>query len=499
MGGHTKPLVLVADEDLAVLKVTASHLNRWGCRVGCVSSKVELLAQLELEAPGVLILDLQFGEHDGLELLRQLRQLFPWLPVVLLTGHGSIDSAVTAMKLGAQDYLTKPPDLDRLQKVVAQAVEQARNDEHLRRHANQAEPNRPPVRILGESPAMKRLHEIISCVAPTDATLLILGENGAGKELVARALHEQSPRRHGPFVPVNMAALPRDLAESTLFGHEKGAFTGADRSRIGCCEAADGGTLFLDEIGEMDRALQAKLLRFLQDRMVQRVGSSRSQSVSVRVIAATNSDLQALVNAKMFREDLYYRLNVIPVVVPPLRERREDIPLLAVRFLEQAAQKYHKPTLRLTSPVLDYLSRCDWPGNVRQLENLIERLAILSHNAVIEVADLPPDILPSTLADVVTAFAPPATETPPPPGTVLAMDEMERQTIWNALRQAGGKVREAALLLGLGQATVYRKIKRYGFVLGETTAHTRTKIVVSELLPASSGPLLPVPPSPVMG
>jgi DNA-binding NtrC family response regulator len=322
--------------------------------------------------------------------------------------------------------------------------------------------------IWGESVAARKLRGLIASVAPTDATVLILGESGTGKELVARSLHHQGPHSRGPFVPVNMAALPRELAESTLFGHERGAFTGADQPQVGCCEAAHEGTLFLDEIGEMDLALQAKLLRFLQERTVQRVGSSRPRQVNVRVVAATNSDLGERVREARFREDLFYRLNVVPLVVPPLRERLGDVPLLAARFLQRFARKYGKPVRGITRATLTALDRYDWPGNVRQLENLIERLVILGSAAEVGLSDLPPEILGQKVVSPQPAQSPAGLLSPPAPDGLPAlptMEQVERQAIFDALVRTRGNVRDAAKLLGCGQATVYRKIKRYGIVL----------------------------------
>lgn len=319
---------------------------------------------------------------------------------------------------------------------------------------------------------MNRVDELIAGISATDATVLILGETGTGKELVARTLHYQSNRRQGPFVPVNMASLPRELAESTLFGHEKGAFTGADKAQPGCCEAADKGTLFLDEIGDMEMHLQAKLLRFLQERSVQRVGSSKAKKADVRIVAATNRDLQALIREGGFREDLYYRLHVIPIVVPPLRERPQDIPLLAVHFLQRAAVRYRKNLATFTDAALQAMVAYDWPGNVRQLENVVERVAILSKRPDIQRDDLPPEVLQHVAWPVAAVGLKPAF--PHSGGLVISglrdesltrIDQMEKKAILEVLEKTRGSVSQTAQLLGLGQATVYRKIKRYGIRL----------------------------------
>jgi two-component system response regulator HydG len=471
MSGHAQFLVVVADDDPHVLRAMEHHLAGWGCRVATAPDKARLLQLLAREPPGLLLLDLRFGEHDGVELLQELQGTHPNLPVVLLTAHGSIDSAVSAIKLGAYDYLTKPPDLVRLQVIVRHVMEKQQLTQKVRRLEQQLTDRPSAPLVWGNSPAMRHVQELVDNVAPTDVTVLILGENGTGKELVARRIHQQSTRRLGPFVPVNMAALPRELIESTLFGHEKGAFTGAEQSQVGCCEAADKGTLFLDEIGEMDFAVQAKILRFLQDRGVQRVGSSRVKQVDVRVLAATNRDLTELIRQGQFREDLYYRLNVVPIVVPPLRERREDIPQLAAHFLERAVVKNRKGVQGFTPEAMQLLQNSSWPGNVRQLENLIERLVIFCRTGEIGADMIPPEIKNAPPLPVATRAAPavpglPAAAAPPSENgggeELRLIDQMERQAIVEALAQTQGNVREAARLLGYGQATVYRKIKRYG-------------------------------------
>jgi DNA-binding NtrC family response regulator len=313
--------------------------------------------------------------------------------------------------------------------------------------------------MIGDSAAMEHVRHLIGAVAETDAKVLILGETGTGKELVARAIHEQSRRIAHPFVPVNMAALPRDLAESLLFGHEKGAFSGADAARKGCCETADKGTLFLDEIGEMDLYLQAKLLRFLQDGTVHRVGSSRPCPVDARVVAATNRSSEELVSDGRLREDLYYRLNVFPIVVPPLRQRREDIPLLAERFLRRVAERTGRGVAEFNSGAMEILQAYDWPGNVRELENLVERLVILARTPCIDADSLPSHLRRpgATSPGIDVPKAPHVDDVP----ELRRMDRVERTAILDALSHSKGNVVAAARHLGIGQATLYRKIKRY--------------------------------------
>jgi len=459
MSKTLSPGVLVADDDPQFLRLVEHHLRSWAHRVETVADKGQLLRKLAELRPGLLLLDVRFGEHDGVEILRQVLSERPDLKVVMLTAFGSIDNATTAIKLGAVDYLTKPVDVNRLRSVVADALEPASPPVAVARGATPPAPSltRP---LLGESEAVNRLRELVAKIAATDSTALILGESGTGKELVARALHEQSSRRSGPFVALNVAALPRELVESTLFGHAKGAFTGADQMQRGCCEAADHGTLFLDEIGEMEIGLQAKLLRFLQERSFQRIGQTTPVSVDVRIVAATNRNPLEQVRKGELREDLYYRLNVLPIVVPPLRERRDDIPLLAKHFLARFGARSGRESLRFLPTAEAELCHHDWPGNVRELENFVERLAVLCPGPTIG-----PDEIRSQFQDLpVSKSSPPARPSPSvgPESRLTEMERIEKEAIMQALALAQGNVRVAAKSIGLGQATVYRKIKKYG-------------------------------------
>ncbi len=462
----SSPSIIVADDDREFLKVLEHHLHGWSFQVHCVLDKGELFRRLAECRPQLMLLDVQFGQHDGLEILRQVLGEYGDLKVVMQTAYGSIDSAISAMKLGAVDYLTKPIDLKRLHAVLDHI-----DDDRPRRTdgAGGAVPEATPLSrpILGESRAVRDLRALIERIAPTSCTVLVLGESGTGKELIARAIHERTQRRTGPFIPLNVAALPRELVESTLFGHAKGAFTGAEQMESGCCEAANGGTLFLDEIGEMELGLQAKLLRFLQERSFQRVGQSQTITVDVRIIAATNRDPLEQVRRGQLREDLYYRLNVVPIVAPPLRERSEDIPLLAQHFMERWASRSGRVNLRLSDSALLELREHTWPGNVRELENLIERLAVLAPGPMIEAAEIrgilnrssapgnKPPIEPPTGRETATGLAGPHAR------PTRAIDRIEYDAIADALATSNGNVREAARRLGLGQATVYRKIKKY--------------------------------------
>ncbi|QDU64839.1 Transcriptional regulatory protein ZraR [Planctomycetes bacterium Pan216] len=469
MPDGNRPLVIVADDDVNISRLLEVKLTSMGFRVLSAENKSILLDLLATESPALLLLDVVYGEHDGVELLGSLLRQNPALQVAMLTAHGTIDTAVAAIKQGAFEYLTKPPDFHRLEVIIHHAIEKHEMRRRIKDlEAELVERGGGQRTLWGESEGMKRVAELIDTVSPTDATVLILGESGTGKELVARAIHERSRRPKGPFVPVNMAAMPRELMESTIFGHEKGAFTGADQVQRGCAEVAHKGTLFLDEIGELDIELQAKLLRFLQERTIQRVGSSKIISVDVRILAATNREPEQLVREGRLREDLYYRLNVIPVHVPPLRDRRADIPLLATVFLSRAASRNKRPVTGFTDEALEVLTEYDWPGNVRQLEHLIERIVILSPGPTIGVGAIPPEIAASPSPSVANSRsleqASTSNHASGGPWTLpsrASMDEIEKQAIINALIHSNGNVSEAARTLGLGQATVYRKLKRY--------------------------------------
>lgn len=459
MPDTSKPVVIIADDDENVFKVLDCHLNQWGYRTVWAEDKAQLFRTLSGEHPCLLLLDVCFGKYNGVELLGELQANYPDLTIAMLTGRGSINTAVTAIKRGAHDFLTKPMDLPRLQVILEHAAHKQALNQRLRALEELADSQGPGRQIWGDSAAVERVRQTVACIAASDATVLILGESGTGKELVARAIHQQSRRRQGPFVAVNTTALPHELVESALFGHEKGAFTGADQARIGCFETADGGTLFLDEVGEMDLRIQTKFLRFLQERTLQRVGSSSTRTVDVRLLAATNRNLQQAIQQGQFREDLYYRLHVVPITVPPLRARREDISLLAARFLQRASLRHGKNVTGFSAGALSILSGHDWPGNVRQLENLVERLVIFARHSEIQAEDIPAEIAGTG-----------AVERPPCQPSLQEvrrdgpgrLEHLEMQAIVEALRQTDGHVGEAARLLGLGRATVYRKIRQYG-------------------------------------
>src|SRR5512147_1910481 len=378
-------LVLVVDDEKNIQVTLSRALSMAGYAVETAGGGREALEKIAALPVDVVVMDVRMPDLDGLAVLEKARETRPELPVIIMSGHGSIETVRSAFKLGAFDYLEKPiTEKDKLLVAVKNALAlqslRAENDA-LRREAGALE-------MVGSGPAMQRLFEIIGRAGPSEGRVLITGENGSGKELVARALHEHSRRREGPFVKLNCAAVPAELIESELFGHERGAFTGAVAARRGKFELADGGTLFLDEVGDMPAAMQAKVLRVLQEGEFERVGGQQTLRCDVRVVAATNKDLGAEVKAGRFREDLFYRLAVVPIHAPPLRERREDVPALAERFLSEACERNGRRPMRLAREAVAALQAHAWPGNVRELRNLVERLAILSDGPEIGAADV---------------------------------------------------------------------------------------------------------------
>jgi two-component system nitrogen regulation response regulator NtrX len=397
---------------------------------------------------------------DGLETLARLRTLDPEVPVVVISGHGSIETAVKAVRMGAQDFVEKPLSLEKTLLAVRNALRARRLEAENRDLKAQVEQR---FVMVGESPALKRLRAEIAQAAPSNGRGLIFGENGTGKELVARAIHLGSRRSAGPFVEVNCAAIPEELIESELFGHAKGAFTGALAARKGKFELADGGTLFLDEVGDMTLKTQAKVLRVLQEQRVEPVGGSTSVSVDVRVIAATNKNLEEEIRRGAFREDLYFRLNVIPFHVPPLRERREDIPHLARHFMATLAAEYGRRPKELSPEALEVLMAQSWPGNVRELRNIIERLVIMTPGDRIELAHLPGSLLGAPRA---APGAPPATTEPSGdfPSLAAAREDFEKRYIWRKYQESGGNMSRTAEALKVERSNLYRKMKAFGLI-----------------------------------
>jgi len=447
-------ILIVDDEEPARQGLTAL-LARWGYDVDEAGDGQEALAKAAVGLPSVVLSDLVMPKMDGLELLRALKTDVPFASVILLTGQGSIDTAVTAMKEGAYDYLTKPVDVARLRLLIPKAAERGealREVALLRRKLSQVW---GMGRLVGTSAGMQAVYRLIEVAAPTTAPVLISGESGTGKELVARTLHDLSPRAKGPFVAVNCAAIPETLLESEIFGHEKGAFTGAIERRPGCFELAHEGTIFLDEIAEMNPGTQAKFLRILQDGTVRRLGGRTEIKVDVRVLAATNKDPVKAIQEGSFREDLYYRLNVVSLVMPPLRDRRDDIPALVQAFIEEFNTRYDKHIRSLDESVLSGLVAQSWPGNVRELRNTLERAIIVCETDTI----LPRHIPPSPTLRVADAGDGPDSVSF---RVGTSLEDAEKALILKTLAANGNNKTRAADVLGISLKTLHNKLKTYG-------------------------------------
>ena len=452
--------VWIIDDDRSIRWVFEKALTRENIVFRAFASAREAMAALENEAPQVIVSDIRMPGESGLELLQMAKARHPSLPVIIMTAYSDLESAVTAFQGGAYEYLPKPFDVDHAVELIRRAM-----DESVRQTTTGEVIESVP-EILGQAPAMQEVFRAIGRLAQSHATVMITGESGTGKELVASALHRHSPRAGRPFIAINTAAIPKELLESELFGHERGAFTGAQNMRRGRFEQAEGGTLFLDEIGDMPQELQTRLLRVLSDGNFYRVGGHQPIKASVRVIAATHQDLEARVKQGLFREDLFHRLNVIRLRLPALRERREDIPLLARYFLQKSARDLGVEAKRLSDATLKYIAIQDLPGNVRQLENLCHWLTVMAPAATIEVKDLPPEMRAESAGasaeDWIAALGREA-ELRLHRGETGIMDELTRQfekvLILKALAQTGGRRIEAAQLLGLGRNTLTRKIQ----------------------------------------
>ncbi len=456
--------VMIVDDDETVRDALRVFLESEGFEVVEAASAEKGLELLGSEGADLLLLDIVMPGMSGLQMLKVLQERNITVPVIMITAFGSIESAVEAMKLGAYDYVTKPLNLEELLISIKRAIDVSRlrlENLWLKRQLRQKYHFSG---LVGDSPKMQALFEMIEKVADTDSPVLITGESGTGKELVARTIHYCSNRADGPFVPINCAAIPRELFESELFGHEKGAFTGAVTSRTGRFELANNGTLFLDEISEMDLSLQAKLLRVVQEKEVERVGSAKRIKVNVRIIAATNQDLEKAVSEGRFREDLYWRLNVIPICLPPLRERKEDIPLLVSHFVKQISERLGRPPLEFPPEVMDCLLNYNWPGNVRELENLVERLMILVRKRRVDIEDLPEKLRHLSETGDRAIGKVPQEVMVPADGVDLnrLLEDMERRYILQALQRTGGNRSRAAALLGLNRTTLIEKMKKMG-------------------------------------
>lgn len=454
-----RPTVLIVDDERntreGLRAALAEHFD-----VFTAANSSAALAILENEGADVLLTDLRLGAEDGMELLGKALALQPAPICVMMTAYGTVDMAVEAMRRGAYDFVTKPVNIDRLEMLLRRALRERSTAEENAALRSQVERKKGLENLLGRSAAMEQIFETIRQVAPTRATVLIQGETGTGKELAARAIHALSPRSSKPFVAVHCKAFSPQLLESELFGHERGAFTGAYERRIGRFEQAAGGTLFLDEIGEIDENTQVKILRVLGERTFERVGGNQTLHADVRLLAATNKDLAALVAEGKFRDDLFFRINVVQITMPPLRARKEDIPLLAKAFLEEASRENDKPVREISSEAMAALLAYDWPGNVRELRTAIERAVVMCSGSKIGVGDLPPAVRGGAglLALPATAPAQPGGSLPP---LDLNLQRAERALILRALDESGGNRTLAARLLGISRRTLHRKLKDY--------------------------------------
>ncbi|MFN0150886.1 MAG: sigma-54-dependent transcriptional regulator [bacterium] len=451
--------ILVVDDEEIMREFLREALNRRGYSVGVAANSDAALEALGAHAYQLILLDIAMPGRTGIETLDDIRAGWPGVPVILMTAYGTIDSAVLAMRKGAVDYLQKPFDADTIEDVVDRVLEVGRlRDENKTIEARLAKEDvsRP---FLGSAPATERVMLAVRAAAASRSTVLVTGESGTGKELVARALHEMSPRRGRAFVKVNCAAIAEGLLESELFGHERGAFTGAVKTRAGHFEAADGGTLLLDEIGEAGPAVQAKLLRVIQEREIMRVGDAKPIAVDVRIIATTNRNLSDEVRAGRFRGDLFYRINVIPIYLPPLRERREDVPLLVTNFVRRFCMESGRPALRVTDEAMQALTAHDWPGNVRELENVVERAVVLGSGPALDVDSIP-------IVREATAHATPGAYAARPgsnsgDGANATLESAERDLILTAIREEGGNRTRAAARLGISVRTIRNKLSRW--------------------------------------
>jgi DNA-binding NtrC family response regulator len=447
-------LVALVEDDPTTRRLVRAWLEGAGYSVAEYDSARAVREGLT-DGTRVACVDLHLGESSGFDVMGYLRERDPELPTIVVTADGEVQTAVAAMRAGAYDYLTKPIDRDCLLLSVRRACERRRLVDHVKNLQTALGSGRPFQSIVGSSPAMRELSHQVERVLESDVAVCLNGESGTGKELVARAIHQGGPRRNGPFVAINCAAIPASLQESELFGHERGAFTGATQTRLGCFERARGGTLLLDEVGEMSPAVQAVLLRTLQERTVRRVGGNLEIPTDVRIVCATHRDLRSEVDAGRFREDLYFRLVVYPIRLPALRDRVEDIPLLITHFLEKLRARGHHEVRYVAPDALEAFSRHGWPGNVRELENVVHRCVLAARSDVIELQDLPPDLR----ASGEPASGPvPVRDGSDDDDVVVPLRELEERAIKKALRVTRGSVGRAAKLLGIGRATLYRRI-----------------------------------------
>lgn len=446
--------VLIVDDEQSMCELLESALTKRGYDTAWRTSADQAFELLDGKDYDLVLTDLNMRDMSGLELCERVVASRPDVPVVLVTAFGSLDNAIAAIRAGAYDFITKPVEMDALALVVERAIQHRTLKEEVKRLRQAVDATRQFDDMIGDSPAMRKVNDLILRVADSDANVLITGESGTGKELVARALHSRSARSAGPFVAVNCAAVPETLLESELFGHAKGAFTDARQARTGLFVQASGGTLFLDEVGEMPLGMQPKILRALQERRVRPVGGNTEVNFDSRLVTATNRDLETEVEERRFREDLYYRINVVRIEVPPLRGRGNDLLLLAQHFIERAASRSGKSVVGLVSAAAEKLLSYDWPGNVRELENCMERAVALTRYDQVTVEDLPEKVRSYQSSHVVVASD--------DPSELLPMQEVERRYIQRVLKSVGGNKTQAAKVLGFDRRTLYRKLERYG-------------------------------------
>jgi two-component system nitrogen regulation response regulator NtrX len=454
-----KPRILVIDDEAAIRESLRMILEYEDYQFSGAGSGQDGLAAVQRERPDLVLLDIKMPGMDGIEVLRKLHALDETLPIVMISGHGTTATAVEAIRSGAIDFLDKPLSSERVIVTLQNALKQSalRSENRELKLAMEAK-----YEIVGDSPTLHKVLDAVRRAAPTNATVLLLGESGVGKELVARTIHRNSPRVGQRFVQVNCAAIPEELIESELFGHEKGSFTGATEKQLGKFEQADRGTIFLDEVGDMSPKTQAKVLRVLQEQEVERLGSARTIKVDVRVIAATNKNLEEAITRGEFREDLFFRLNVIPIVVPPLRERRDDIPLLVQHFARRTSEEHNLKPKRFDAAAMDALKHYRWRGNIRELRNTIERLMIMTPADVIRPADLPGEILNSEPAAVRTADVEPV-EGKAAPGTLREFkDASERAYLVQKLRENQWNISKTAEVIDTPRSNLYKKLEQYG-------------------------------------
>lgn len=445
---HKGARILIVDDEPNAIKVLSAILNRAGYESVGIQDVESAIRILEKEEIDTIITDLKMPERDGMDLFDYVKKNAPDIPVIFLTAYGTVDSAVNAMMEGAFYYFIKPPDYNKLKGILARAVEQRllkKEISELRKKLY----NNKQYKIIGTTPQIRKIFEIIEAVKDTDSNILIHGETGTGKELIARALHYSSHKSSLSFIAVNCAAIPKELMESELFGYEKGAFTGAINQRKGKIEEVEGGTLFLDEIGELELSLQAKLLRVIQEREIERIGNNKKIKVNFRLISSTNRDLRKEIKEGRFREDLYYRINVVDIRVPPLRERRDDIPLLAIEFTKEFNEREGK-RINLSNDVIKVFQRYHWPGNVRQLRNVIERIVVMSKKEILDLNDLPDEfrILNTEVNDIEY-------------NGIKTIKELEKEAVIEALRKCKGNKSKAAKILGISRKAFYNRLNDF--------------------------------------